>query len=80
MELYLQAKEVPAARWPAIILTFLSDQALTKGRRTRILETANLYQEFSKGRSSILRKPEDQENTWVLFDHRRQHHSQAVGD
>ena len=80
METYLQAKEVPAERWPATILTFLSEQALTKVRRTRILETANSYQEFRKNLSSILGKPEDQESTRVLLDHIRQQPSEAVGD
>ena len=80
MEMYLQAKQVAAERWPATILTFLSEQALTKLRRTRILEIANSYQEFRKGISSILGKPEDQESTRVLLDHIRQQPSEAGGD
>ena len=79
MEMYLQAKEVPAERWPATILTSLSEQALTKVSRTRILDIANSYQEFRKNLSSILAKPE-QESTRVLLDHIRQQPSEAVGD
>ena len=62
MEMYLQTKDVPEERWPASILTFLSEHALTKVRRTLVLETSTSYAEFWKGVSSSLGRPQDHES------------------